>query len=104
MIANFPCIVKQILAERTGNKRDGGEYRRADILVEALDVPPHGKPQQTVVSFYSSSGPLSRLPQVGQAISLTICLSASWFDNRWYNNVRALEFEVIGDKSKGGVE
>jgi hypothetical protein len=65
-----------------------------DILCESGGGP-HSRPSSLVVTFYSNDGPLTRLPSINQHIRLTVAVSASAYNGKWYNNVKALEFEEI---------
>jgi hypothetical protein len=95
MIATTTGIVKEILNENSGKKRDGGEWTRADVLLETSGGSLNAKPYQLLISFFSMDGPIVNLPKVGEKISITVSINASNYNGRWYNKVNAMNYEVI---------
>jgi hypothetical protein len=101
MITTFRCTAKQIIAEKFGTKKDGSEYHRLDYLVEGGGGP-HSRPYSVAVTFYSNNGPVQRRPEIGRNIMLTVSVTARPYEGKWYNEVRALEFEYVPDVKEGG--
>jgi hypothetical protein len=85
-----------VVNEKRGTFQNGKEFHRVDMVVDTEEVYTNRRViRQLLVQFLSGDGEYVRLPKLGTPVNITVSVSASKANNRWFNNVKALQFEEI---------
>jgi hypothetical protein len=95
MITTTQGVVKALLEKKNGKKKDGGDWEKKTFLIETSDDEHGLRTSALTVDLFSGDGPVVNEPAIGTKVNLTLSITASQYNGKWFNHVAVLHFSEI---------